>query len=366
MRWLGILLAMVLLAGCANVSGLAEPEKEDKDKKKAERIIEAGTYYTSGIKAYPIMGTMFTMGVYLKEDMTEAQVKALIDGAMEEARALDVNLLSRREKTSQLKELNDNAGSMQAIRVSEKMYEILEQCEDMREASNGAFDVTLGPVISLWRMDEKASGEENPSVPSAQEIQEALSHCGKSALRLRDGEVLLSEGAVLDFGAIGKGVAMDVLTRYLEDKVQAGLMVLGGSILCVGDKPDGKPWYVGIVDPNDTEKRIGALALNGNWCISTSGDYERYFMQGDKKYHHIIDPATGYPTDNGIRSVTIVSKSGFISDALSTACFVLGKEKGMALAARYGAEILIVDAAGEITMSEGLNSIFYDVNSLKP
>ncbi|MBQ3905456.1 MAG: FAD:protein FMN transferase, partial [Lachnospiraceae bacterium] len=136
--------------------------------------------------------------------------------------------------------------------------------------------------------------------------------------------------------------------------------------LCVGDKPDGKPWYIGIVDPNDTEKRIGALALNGNWCISTSGDYERYFMQGDKKYHHIIDPATGYPTDNGIRSVTIVSKSGFISDALSTACFVLGKEKGMALAAQYGAEILIVDAAGEITMSEGLNSIFYDVNSLKP
>ena len=140
MRWLCILLAMVLLAGCANVSGLAEPEKEDKDKKKTERIIEAGTYYTSGIKAYPIMGTMFTMGFYLKEDMTEAQVKALIDGAMEEARALDVNLLSRREKTSQLKELNDNAGSMQAIRVSEKMYEILEQCEDMREASNGAFD----------------------------------------------------------------------------------------------------------------------------------------------------------------------------------------------------------------------------------
>ena len=112
------------------------------------------------------------------------------------------------------------------------------------------------------------------------------------------------------------------------------------------------------MDPADPGKNIGILTLTGNFCISTSGDYERFFEVDGKRYHHILDPKTGEPSDGGIHGVTVVSESGFLSDALSTACFVLGREKGMKLARKYGAEVLFVEDGNEIFMSEGMKALF--------
>ena len=129
-------------------------------------------------------------------------------------------------------------------------------------------------------------------------------------------------------------------------------------MLTFGEKPDGSDWKVGIANPADPSERIGVLTLEGQWCISTSGDYERYVEADGVRYHHIIDPATGYPADSGVSGVTVLTKDGFLSDALSTACFILGPEKGMALASQYGAEVLFVNRDSSILMSDGMKKYF--------
>ena len=115
---------------------------------------------------------------------------------------------------------------------------------------------------------------------------------------------------------------------------------------------------MGIVNPFDTAESIGILTLEGSWCVSTSGDYERYVEVDGVRYHHILDPKTGAPAVSDVRGVTILMKDGLLGDGLSTACFILGPEKGMALAARYGAEALFVMADGRFEMSDGMKDVF--------
>ena len=133
---------------------------------------------------------------------------------------------------------------------------------------------------------------------------------------------------------------------------------LGGSVLTYGSKPDGRPWYVGVVDPHDSKGQLGVLSLTGQWCVSTSGEYQRFVEVGGKSYHHILDPATGYPGESDVKSVTILCKSGLLSDALSTACFLLGSKEGMKLAKQYEAEALFVTQQGEVLMTEGMQTVF--------
>ena len=132
----------------------------------------------------------------------------------------------------------------------------------------------------------------------------------------------------------------------------------GGSILTYGEKPDNSSFRIGILDPAEPSRNIGILTLDGEWCISTSGDYERYVEVEGVRYHHILDPATGYPADSGVRSVTVLSQDGLLSDGLSTACFILGEEKGMALAKEYGVHVLFVLEDGRILMSPGMETFF--------
>lgn len=186
-----------------------------------------------------------------------------------------------------------------------------------------------------------------------------MQNTGYERLEIAGDGIRLPVGMSLDLGAVGKGIACDRIRQYLEEKEVSGAVIsVGGSILTFGQKPDGTNWQVGIVNPLQTEQTIGILSLNGQWCVSTSGDYERFVEVDDFRYHHILDPATGYPADSGVRSVTILCKSGILSDALSTACFVLGTEKGMELAESYGAEALFVDAQGKIYMTEGMKQYF--------
>jgi thiamine biosynthesis lipoprotein len=170
----------------------------------------------------------------------------------------------------------------------------------------------------------------------------------------------MPEGMKLDFGAVGKGLALDEILAYLTDQeeITGATVSVGGSVLTYGEKPDKSSWKVGIVDPADTSEYIGVLTLDGQWCVSTSGDYERYVEVDGVRYHHIIDPATGYPADSRVSGVTVLTKDGFLSDALSTACFILGQEEGMALAEKYDAEVLFVDKDGNISMTEGMKQYF--------
>ena len=165
---------------------------------------------------------------------------------------------------------------------------------------------------------------------------------------------------VLDLGAVGKGLACDDILAYLEGQaeVKAAVISVGGGILTYGEKPDGTAFRVAITDPFDTGAYCGYLTLTGNWFVSTSGDYERFVEVDGKRYHHILNPATGYPAESGVKSVTILSKNGMISDALSTACFVLGEEKGRLLAEKYGVEALFISEDGIISMTKGMREYF--------
>ena len=148
-----------------------------------------------------------------------------------------------------------------------------------------------------------------------------------------------------------------------KKEVSGAVIAVGGSILLYGSKADGSDWNVAVQNPRGQDgEAMGLLSLSGTTNVSTSGDYEKYFMQDGKRYHHILDPSTGYPADSGLISVTIVSDSGLLSDGLSTACFVLGKEKGEKLLETYGAEGVFIDQNKKVTVTKGLKDKFTILN----
>lgn len=307
-------------------------------------------YYTSVDTA---MGTIIRQSIYSADGDLTDDVKEIID-------SLENDTLSWRIAESEIAQINALAGSENAVDLSEKLKEDLITCLDVSEKSNGAFDITIGELAKLWNIDEWAAGRASEAqLPKQETVEAALLASGYEKITLNDGKISFPENISLNLGAVGKGIACDEIAEYLTQKKASGAVIcVGGSILTYGRKPDGTPWSVGIVNPKNTAEVLGILSLNGQWCVSTSGDYERYVMVDGVRYHHILDPQTGYPADSGLSSVTILCKSGILSDALSTACFVLGKEEGMKLAEAYGVEALFVDKTGEIFMTEGMKKIF--------
>ena len=171
----------------------------------------------------------------------------------------------------------------------------------------------------------------------------------------------------LDLGAVGKGVALDEIRKTLEEhpEVSGAVISVGGSILTYGSKPEGGTWQIAVTDPLNPSDGVGILTLDGGYCVSTSGDYERYVEVDGVRYHHILDPRTGSPARSDVAGVTIITKDGFLSDALSTACFVLGQEQGKKLLEKYDAEGLFIDHEGNISMTEGMQQYFHLSNDGK-
>ena len=303
------------------------------------------------------MGTVVQQTIYIagKESAPEQDIIALV-------RDLEERELSRRLETSEIWAINASVGSAEGVQVSPFMRDNLAKCLEMWRRSEGAFDVTMGRVVALWDIDGWAGEERTGTFAplEAERLAEALENSGSDKLSMEGDCLRLPEGIALDLGAVGKGIALDQIATYLREKeyIAGAIISLGGSIVTYGRKPDGSSWNVGITDPADTSSSVGTLALEGQWFVSTSGDYERYVELDGIRYHHIIDPATGYPADSGVAGVTILAGDGFLSDALSTACFILGEEKGMELAEAYGAEVLFVGKDGSVTMSEGMRQYF--------
>ena len=246
------------------------------------------------------------------------------------------------------------------VALSPSMREILERIWQISADSGGALDVTLGRLSRLWNMDGLAAEGEGISIPSTDQIRSALEERGYERVRFAGDGMILPAGMQLDLGAVGKGIACDRVSTYLHSQPQitGAVVTVGGSVVTYGEKPDGSPWKVAVIHPREEGNYLGVLSLTGEQYVSTSGDYERYVMVDGVRYHHILDPATGYPARSGLCSVTILCDSGMLADALSTACFVLGPERGMALAENYGAEALFVREDGELQMTEGMKEIF--------
>lgn len=332
------------------------------------------------------MGTVMQMNSYATQ---EKYADAFFDRAMDELNVMERELLSWRVETSEVFGVNENAGTQGGIMLSAELAEILTSSLDVWEKSDGAFDITLGAVARLWNIDSFASGispEESFIPPTQEALALALEKCGSGQLRLVDVNVVetsanetytakeetavkayIPHGMQIDLGAVGKGIALNKIHTLLkeQEEITGAVFSAGGSVLVYGSKPDGGNWRVGIVNPLDTSASIGALVLDASgWYVTTSGDYERYVEVGGVRYHHILDPATGYPAQSDVRGVTILTKDGLLGDALSTACFVLGAEEGLALVEKYDAEALFVLADGEVVLSDGLMEISEGVFSV--
>lgn len=236
------------------------------------------------------------------------------------------NKFSRTISDSEISKINQSGGT--PVEVSDDTIELIQKGLAYGKLSNGAFDITIAPLSSLWDFKNNTH-----TIPSDSLIQEAKSHVNYKNVIIKGNTVqLLDPKAALDLGGIAKGYIADRLKEFLlKNKVKYAMINLGGNVLTIGGKPDGTPFHIGIQKPFAEQNETIASIPVINQSVVSSGVYERYFKKDGKIYHHLLDSSTGYPKENNLLSVTILSDSSADGDALSTACFTLGLEKGMAL-----------------------------------
>lgn len=293
-------------------------------------------------ESFIAMGTVFSVKIYGgdKEQAGEQIKEAVVK--------YEDELLSKNSEDSVIYKINENGEG----EISEELYELMTLSQQISADSDGAYDMTVGALTGLWNI-----GTEDARVPSQEELSQALKTVDYKSVSLTETSITLAQGQQIDLGAIGKGYMCDKAVDILkENGVESAVISAGGSVLVYGKNPSGGEWKVGIRDPFGTSSDIfSALSVEESY-ISTSGDYERTFTENGKTYHHILNPQTGYPADSGLSSVTVVSSSGALSDALSTACFVLGYEKSLPLLEKYGAEGIFVTHDKQVYATDGIKA----------
>jgi thiamine biosynthesis lipoprotein len=252
---------------------------------------------------------------------------------------------------SEISAVNEAAGGA-PIRVSEELYRVVSRAKAISEMSDGAFDMTIGSVMALWKTDGAFA-----RLPAAEEIGERLPLVGYEGIGLAaQNEILLAaRGMALDAGGIAKGYACDKAVAVLkEGGIKHAVLDFGGNIYVLGTKPDGAVWRVGVRLPVIGESGVACVIEASDISVVTSGGYERYFEKDGAVYCHLLDPETGYPARSGLLSATVLAPSSTDADGFSTACFVLGREKGMRLLAENGLEGVFIDEAYRVYVTEGL------------
>lgn len=234
-------------------------------------------------------------------------------------------LLSKTVATSDISRINQAEGK--PVTVSDETIALIQKSLTYSELSDGAFDITIAPLSSLWDFKDKKT------IPDSQDIEKAKNLVDYHTISISGNTVtLLNPKASIDLGAIAKGYIADKIKDYLVSKnVKSGLINLGGNVLTIGTKPDGSAWNIGIQKPFDEQNAAITSVHLSDESVVTSGVYERYFKQDGVIYHHILDAKTGYPFQNGLLGVTIISEQSVDGDALSTTCFALGLQKGIEL-----------------------------------
>ncbi len=260
-------------------------------------------------------------------------------------------LLSRFLDESDVSKVNRGAGHW--VKVSPTTLEVIELGIELGDLTAGIFDITIGAVLDLWGF-----GSGRYHVPNQEEIAKALATVDYTKVEVdrANGQVRIPEGTVLDLGGIAKGYIVDCATKVLRDaKVSRSIINAGGDISVIGRRPDNMPWRVGVQNPEEPSDIRWILPLDDE-SVVTSGDYQRYFLYHDERYHHIIDPRDGFPA-RGLNSVTIVGESSSICDALSTAVFVLGWEEGRALVEKVPDVEGIIVSTTDAWISPGLANV---------
>ncbi len=245
----------------------------------------------------------------------------------------------------------------QTVPVSEDTMYLLKTAKEMDELTNGCYDMTISPVVKAWGFTE-----EEHHVPTQAELDALMPLVDNDSVILSEEDqtaYLAKEGMAVDLGGIAKGYTSDAVTKLMkEEGVESALIWLGGNISAISNKPDGNPWKIAVENPLNTEDYVGLVEVS-DCSVITSGGYQRYFDQDGKRYHHIIDPAMGYPSDSGLLSVTIISENGTKADALSTALFVMGYDRAVELWRQSDDfEAIFVTEDGKVIATEGIADQF--------
>lgn len=312
-------------------------------------------------KSNIVMDTAVTLSAY-GENSREA-----VEESFKRLNEID-EMASPNINTSDVYKINNSSGK-DYVEVHPEILKMIETSIEYSKLSNGAFDITIGPIINLWGI-----GTDNEKLPSEEEIKAKLPLVGydKISINKDNNSVMLKEqGMAIDLGGIAKGFAADeVLKIYKKYNIENGLINLGSSsIYALGKNKENNNWSVGIKHPRseDPNEYMGVIKLSEE-SLSTSGDYERYFIKANKRYHHIINPKTGYPVDNGVVSDTIVidnnvSDSGMLADLLTTTVFTLGPEDGLKLINSLpGVSSEITTSDHKVYTSEGFKDRIIDLN----
>ena len=317
----------------------------------------------------PISISSIKLNTAVQITIYDSQDKSLLDDCLALCDKYEL-IFSRTDEESELYKLNhrisDSAVSNQTTEtqptpyqingttntwhISEDLAALLSEGLSITKESDGAFDIAIAPLTSLWDFTA-----EDPKVPDDADIQNALPQCSSDGVTIDGQDITLpSDDIQFDVGAIAKGYIADRLKDFLVKKgVNSAIINLGGNVLCIGSKPDGTPFKVGIQKPfadrNETE---AVMDITGKSVVS-SGIYERCFKQNGKLYHHILNPKTGYPYDNGLISVTIISDQSVDGDALSTTCFALGLDEGLKFAEKKGVQAVFITEDYELHYTDG-------------
>jgi thiamine biosynthesis lipoprotein len=301
-------------------------------------------------------------GFYFNTSCSIAAVceQRVLDKALELCAAFDA-LLSKTAEGSDVWRINHAQGEPTA--VSTHTARIVQAALEVGRASDGAFNIALGSAVALWSVTSST-----PRVPAQSDIETALALANLDGIELCCGgdntantvgatnTVRVPTGASLDLGGIAKGYISDQIAAFLRAQgVRCALLNFGGNVVTVGTRPDGEPWHVGLSSPEGRQRDdLFAVVNSSDGCVVTSGAYERGFDADGVRYHHILDPRTGWPAKLELSSVTLVGTNAMLADALATALFIMGRDEGIELASRLGFSVILLDTAGVVTHTKGL------------
>lgn len=333
-----VLILIIMLVGCSN-------ENEVNTSKT--------TSTTTVNDTIPASKEFFAMDTYMEVDAYGDNGEKAVAKAEKEVNKLD-SILSTGKSTSEISKLNKNKKQV----VSADTMSLIKESVKISKETNSAFNPTIYPLMELWGFTTK-----NYYVPKDNEIKPLLNHMDIDNIKIdeRKNEVSFKDSNMkIDLGAIAKGyTSSKIIDIFKENNIKSGMVTLGGNVQVLGKKPDGSLWKVGIQNPIGEDEYLGVLQTSDK-AVITSGGYERNFTKNGKTYHHILDPSNGYPANNGLTSVTIISSDGTLADALSTSLFVMGKDKAIDFykKSNYNFDFILYTSDNKLIISDGIEDIF--------
>ena len=328
-------------------SAVEETAQEEQETGDTETESEASGEDTD--KETEASKDLFAMDTYMTLTAYGEHAQEAVDKAAERVEALDA-LLSTGNENSEIYQLNQNGEAT----LSEEGGYLVERALELYKKTEGAFDIAIYPVMQAWGFPTQ-----DYHVPDDDTLKEKLALAEASKVNYdKDTRKIFfdQDGMEIDLGGIAKGyTSSQIMQIYQDCGVTSGLVNLGGNVQALGCKTDGSKWRVAIRSPDDTEEYLGILEIEDQ-AVITSGGYERYFEEDGVTYHHIIDPAIGYPADSGLISVTIVSDDGTLADGLSTSLFIMGEEKAAQFWRENSDEFeaIMETSDGELYVTEGI------------